>query len=217
MVRPRPLEFVDHRGRETILAGTALAGEPLDGCSAGIAQPQEVGDLVERLARGVVQRLPQQAVVPPFGHVQEHRMPTTHQKRHKGGSELGIFQGWGKEMPFQVIDPDKRTVEAEGEGLPIHHSHEQRSHQSGARCHRNPIQLGESNSSIRQRLLNDRADRLHVGAAGELRNDSTEDAVDVLREDDERGEFAGPAVRTKDGRGGLVARGLDTEDPIRHD
>ena len=45
----------------------------------------------------------------------------------------------------------------------------------------------------------------------ELRHDAAEDAVDVLRQDDERAQRRPVAVAVEHGGGRLVARGLDAE------
>jgi hypothetical protein len=50
------LELVEHRPGEPVPPRPALARQPLDGRPARIAQPEELGHLVEGLAGGVVQR-----------------------------------------------------------------------------------------------------------------------------------------------------------------
>ena len=54
---------VEHRARERDRVRVALAREPVDDGSAGIAEPEEARDLVERLARRVVDGLAEHPVV----------------------------------------------------------------------------------------------------------------------------------------------------------
>src|SRR5262249_35159429 len=53
-----------HRTGHAQRARIAAAGEALDRRAAGIAEPEELRDLVERLAGGVVARAPELAVAP---------------------------------------------------------------------------------------------------------------------------------------------------------
>ena len=54
--------LVAHRPGEVDRRRVAVLGHPLDGRAAGVAEPEEPGDLVERLAGGVVDRLAEQPV-----------------------------------------------------------------------------------------------------------------------------------------------------------
>ena len=50
--------------------------ETLECRPAGIPEPQELGNLVEGLAGGVIPRLTQQAIFPPFSGMEQQCMAT---------------------------------------------------------------------------------------------------------------------------------------------
>src|SRR6188768_2760043 len=77
-VRAFAIELLEHRTRETKTPGLTFPGQPLDRCSSRITKTQQVGHFVECLARRIVQRLSQQAVLTPPRNVEQHGMAATH-------------------------------------------------------------------------------------------------------------------------------------------
>jgi hypothetical protein len=73
------LAAVEHRAREAEARGIPVARGALDVPAAGVGKPEQLGDLVERLSRRVVARLPEQAVFAPRGHVEQQGVAAAHQ------------------------------------------------------------------------------------------------------------------------------------------
>ena len=83
-LQPREREVVavvEHRARERDRVRIALACQAVDRRTAGIAEPEEPRDLVERLARRVVDRLAEHAVLAVVVHRDEQRVPARHDER----------------------------------------------------------------------------------------------------------------------------------------
>jgi hypothetical protein len=83
-------------------------------------------------------------------------------------------------MTFEMVDSYQRQVQAEGQGLSIHHTDQERPHQTGSGSHRDTVDLLQLHSGLLQRTVDHRSDSLHMGSAGQLRHDAAEDAVHVL-------------------------------------
>ena len=197
-------------------AGVSLLRQPLDHRPTGIAEPQQLGHLVERLAGGVVERLPQQPVLAPGGHVEQHGVPAAHQQGHERRRQVGVFERRGEEMPFEVIHAEQRAIEAEGERLAVGDADEQGADEAGTGGHGDPVELAEADPRVGERAVHHRADGADVRPARQLGHHSAEDAVHVLREDHVARDRADAAVRPEHRRGGLVAGCLDAEDPAGH-
>src|SRR3712207_9299416 len=77
------------------------------------------------------------------------------------------------------------------------------------------LDAAEVEAGLAQGLTNDGHEARQVRARGDLGDDAPEDAVDVLREDDERPELGPVAGSVDHGSGRLVARRLDAEQARR--
>ena len=81
--------------------------------------------------------------------------------------------------------------------MPYITSHEQRADQPGPGGHGDAIDLARGGARVRQRPVHHRTDGADVGPAGQLGHDAAEDAVNVLREDDQPAERGrAPSVRS---------------------
>src|SRR5512145_1883363 len=74
----------------------------------------------------------------------------------------------------------------------------------------------ERHSGFGQGTIYHVRERHEVGAAGELRDHASKDAVDVLGEDGQAHHLAPVPFHGEDRCRGLVARGLDAEDQLSH-
>src|SRR4051812_2924717 len=115
-----------------------------------------------------------------------------------------------------MIDPDQRAIETECQRLAVHHAHQQGAHQSGTGCYRYAVQILKPTAGFSHRLLNDGADGLDVRAAGQLGNDPAENAMHILREDDQRDQRGNVVFPADHRSGGLVAGGLDAKYQLGH-
>ena len=111
---------VDHRPRQPVAAGHARFGELRQRRAAGIAQAEELGGLVEGLARGVVLRLAEQRVAADAVDPHELGVAAGDQQRdERKGGRLGRQQG-RQQVAFEVVDADRRDAQrrrqAVGEG-----------------------------------------------------------------------------------------------------
>ncbi len=105
--------------------------------AAGVSQPQGLGDLVEGLAHGIVDRLAQHLVAAPVPHVHEHRVATRDEARHEGRLEVGGLEQVGKEVALEVVDANKRQVGGAGEALGERDAHHKGAHQARTLSHAN--------------------------------------------------------------------------------
>src|SRR5436190_3092558 len=119
-------------------------------------------------------------------------------------------------MAFHVMDSEQRNPARERQRLTITHANEQCANQSRSIRNSNGIEIIELRSRFFDGALDHRHDAGEMRARCNLRNDSAEDAMHVLRQDDQRFLDDVVAFPLEDGRRGLVARGLDPE-YARHD
>ncbi len=82
--------------------------------AAGKGQAQQAGDLVERLAGGVVDRAAQQLEVQRPAAVIQARVPAADDQADAGKDVLAGRQAAGVDMGLQVIDGHQRHVPAPG-------------------------------------------------------------------------------------------------------
>ena len=111
-----------------------------------------------------------------------------------------------------MMHPDERQVEAPRQRLPVHDADQQGADQARGRRHGDAVEAPDSDAGFIEGAIHHRRDRLHMRAAGELRHDTAEDRVHVLRQDHQALERGDAARRRHDGGGGLVTRGLDAQD-----
>ena len=128
VLRPEKLQSyvspIHARGKRTSWrtapsAAAWIAGPP------GIAQTQQPPDLVERLARGVVDGRPEQPVREVVAHLGEERVAAAARRARRagrwaraGGRVLpGVQQPAGVDVALEVVDRDERRVVDPGEGL----------------------------------------------------------------------------------------------------
>jgi len=112
-----------------------------------------------------------------------------------------------------MVDPDQRDVQQTGQGLGSGDPQEDGPDQTGTVGHRHGVQVAESGSGLVHGLLDQGVEDLHVGTAGDLGDHPTvllvqghlgRDQVDAQSE-----------TVLKQGHRGLVAGGLQAQDPTR--
>ena len=89
-----------------------------------------------------------------------------------------------------MMHADERSIACERERLRVHDADQQRSRQARARGDRYGIDGRVTESGFDERAVDDGRERREMRATRELRYDTAEDLVDVLREDDETRELA---------------------------
>src|SRR5215203_1075098 len=173
-IRPLSFELPEHWAWQSDLTRSPTPRESLEGATAGITKTQEISDLVERLSRGIVQRLSKKVVLTPSGHIEKHRMTATHQQSNERRFQQRIFQSWREQVSFQMIHADERQATAESQRLAVHDANQQGTDKARPCRDGNTVQLGEADPSVGECLFHYGTDSLHVGSTGELGNNSAE-------------------------------------------
>ena len=122
-------------------AGVAVGREGVDPGATGVAEAEQLGDLVVGLAGGVVDGAADVLVAPGACGALRGEVEVgvaagddegEQRELHGGfGALAGLHQD-GVDVAFEVIDADERNVEAEGEGLGVGDADEQRAGEAGA-------------------------------------------------------------------------------------
>src|SRR4051794_31522352 len=94
---------VAHRTRESDGLGIAGTCEAVDRGTTGISESEKARNLVERLARRVVDRLPEHAVLPVVAHRDDQGVTARHDESHEWRFECGVLDHRGVEMRLVVM------------------------------------------------------------------------------------------------------------------
>jgi len=98
-----------HPGQgESELISVSPGRQPLDDRASRIAQVEELGDLVEGLARGVVPCPAQQPEAQPLFKEEERRMPAGDKESQSRKRDVRVLQEGGFHVGFKMIDPEER-------------------------------------------------------------------------------------------------------------
>jgi hypothetical protein len=166
--------------------------------------------MIERLPRRIVRRRPEELVIDLARRPVEARMPPRHHEVHARIGELGERQLHRVHVAVDVVDPEDGLPGRQRERLRHRDPDQERPHQPGSARHRQGVDRPEPDLRVRERLLDDRVDRLDVRPAGDFGHDPAVHPVDVDLGLDDVGEDL--ATIGNDRRGGLVAGGFDPED-----
>ena len=202
---------VSPRGNAT--AGrVAVAGDAVDVRAARERQPEQPRDLVERLARRVVDRgAERRDRARDVRHVEQAGVPAGDEQR-EAGRERAVLQGVDGDVRREVVDAVERHVPRRGVGLGRGEADEQRAGQAGARGHGDGVDVAGGDPGRRHRPVHGGHHRRQVRAGGDLGHDAAEAGVLVDRRRDLVGQqLRGVAVAADDADAGLVARRLDAE------
>lgn len=200
--------------------GVAVGGESVDPGATGIAETEQLGDLVVGLAGGVVHGAAYVAVVPGVvggAAAREIEMGMTtgddqRQQREWDGSVPAMLclHEDGVNVALKMVDGDEGLAGSEGQRLGIKDADQERSGETGALRDGDGVKVFEADAGLGHGGADDRDDVAQMLAAGEL----GDDAAIVGVQGDLAGDDVGQGLRTgaNDGGGGLVAGGFDAED-----
>ncbi|MCK7541387.1 MAG: hypothetical protein MZV63_66115 [Marinilabiliales bacterium] len=149
--------------------GVAALAQLFDHRPAGIAEAEELGDLVERLPRGVVARPAEELVRKRLVHLIEGRVSARDEKPQHGIGDGGILEEAGLEVGIEVVDADEGFLVIVGQALGERETDEKRADEPGALGHGEEIDLPQAGVGPGQRLSDDRRDRLDVLPRSQLR------------------------------------------------
>ena len=210
-VAPRPVE---ERTRQGEADRVALARRRLDGGPARWTEPEELRDLVEGLARGVVDRPPEAPEALGPLHRQELAM-TARDQQHEVREGNLVGQPRGERVSGEVVDAIERQAAAGGESLGEHDAGKDPSDQPRAGGDGHRVQVVEPDPGLAKGLGRHEVQPLGMGAGGDLRHDPAPLGVQRVLAPHRRGEdlaagLAGAAAHQ--GGRGVVAAALDPED-----
>ena len=191
-------------------SGSPSARQPVDRRSARIAEPEQPGALVERLAGRVVERRAHDVEPAVIPHVEEERVPAAREQaeeRRVDGLGLEIERG---DVAVQVVDRGERQPPRPGERLRGRQPDEERADQPRALRDRDPLDPVEPDTGLAERLAQDGRDELEMPPRRDLRDDAAVLRVQLRLGGDDVGEDL--AVVRDERRSGLVAGRLEPED-----
>ena len=138
-------------------------------------------------------------------------MPSGHQQRDGGRVQAGRIRGDEVHCDVcgEMVDAVERQPRRRGQSLRSRSADHEGAGQPRPSSDGERVEVVQSHAGIRERLLDHRADRLHVRAGGDLRHDPAEPHVLVHRCRDGVREQGAAA---DDAHAGLIARRLDAED-----
>ena len=132
---------VHHRTWEVNGTGVALCRKAADDRAARISQAQGLGNLVEGLAHGVVDRLAEHLIVSPGLHVHKHRVAAGDKGGHERRLQVGRLEEVCKEMAFEVVHGNDRQAAGSAEALREGDADDKGSDQAWSRRHADRSQI----------------------------------------------------------------------------
>ena len=100
----------DQRPRQRHRQRVAGRGKLLDRGTAGIGQPEQLGGLVERLARRIVDRRRQAAVIAHAAHLEQLAVAAGDEQQQVGKLQVGIDQPRRQRMTLEMVHRDQRLA-----------------------------------------------------------------------------------------------------------
>ena len=180
--------------------------------AAGMAQAQQLGDLVEGLAQRIVDGGAPALIIADAAHQHELAMAARNQQ-HQIGKGDTVGQPRRQRMGFEVIDGDQRLAERGGQrlggGQPDQHAPDQ----AGAGRGGDGIDIAQRDAGLAAGLGDDVVEIAHMGARRQFGHDAAKGGVFIQLRAHDIGNDHAPAgiVAHNDGRGGFVAAGLDAQ------
>ena len=180
--------------------------------AAGVGQPEQLCDFVERFARRVVARFAEHAVVAPGGDIDEQCVAAGHEQGREWRHRLRMLERLREDVSLEMVHGNNRNAESKRERLGVTHADEQRADEPGRIGDANGVNVRRGHAGVGQRPRDDRHDGGQVSARRNLRHYAAKNAVDVLRENHQRIHARVVAGAAEHGRRGFVAGGFDAED-----
>ena len=195
----------DEGEREAL--GVARAGHALELGAAGLAQAEQAGTLVERLAGGVVPRPAEAPRGRVAGHVEHERVPARGEQACERRLQTEGCEAQRRDVTEQVIDRYERQSARIASALPAESPTSSAPISPGPCVTASARDVVERHPGLGERGLDDRNDELEVPPRRDLGHDPTEARMQlVLRRPDARAHLA---VARHDGGARVVARGLE--------
>jgi hypothetical protein len=176
---------------------------------AGERQPEHPRHLVERLARRVVDRLPERLDGSrDRWHDEQRRVTARDEQRDARFRQVAVREPIHRDVRGEMVDAVQRFAHRDRIRLRRRDADQQRAGQSRTRGDGDCVDVGPLDPRIGERPVHRRLHRFEMRAAGDFRYDAAEACVLL----DARRECVGEQLRAAhDADAGLVARRLDAE------
>ena len=193
----------DQRARQRNGLWVALARQLLDRRTARIAEPEQLGGLVESLAQRIVDRGREAAI---FAHPldqQQLAMPARDEQQQIGEFERRIGQPRAQRVAFEVVDREQRLPARHRQRLGAHQADHHPADQAGPRGRGDRIALVERDISLLEHRRDEGREPVGMRARGDFGHHAAIGRMFlVLRGDPLRDD---PPIAIDKRRGGLVA------------
>ncbi len=177
---------------------------------ARIGKAEELRRLVERLARRIVDRRGEAAVIAKTAHFEQLAVPAGDEQQEIGEIEIGIDQPRRERVAFEMVDGDQRLAGGKREALAgkqrDHHSADQP--RAGGRRH--GVDVMDRNPGVIENLADQRRQNRHVRPRRNLGNHAAVRLMRLGLADDRLSEDLPVAGDQR--RRAVVARGFEAED-----
>ena len=189
--------------RETNRLTITLLGQPIDVWAARVGQVEEAPDLVEGLARGVIQGSTQlDDVGRDVADFEDVRVATGDNQADEVLRKRPVGELIDGQVTNHMVDAVQGLAQGRGQGLRRTDTDGQRSDEAGSSRDRNRVHVGEGHARLVQRRIERRQERLQVGARRDLRDDATIAGILIHR----RGRAVDQQLRSAhEANAGLVA------------
>ncbi len=192
--------------------GTRIAPrrQRLDRRAAGIAEAEQLGGLVERLAGSIVDGRREPPVVTDAAHFEQLAMAARHQQEQIREAEVRIGQPRAKRVTLEMIDGDQRLAGREREALAGKKRDHDAADQAGPGGGGDSIDIANRNAGLAEDVADQRRQNLDVRAGGDFGNNAAIRLMSRSLADDFLGKDV--PIRRDKRRGAVVARGFQSED-----
>ena len=166
---------IGHRPREHEAARSAELRQAGDFRTAGIAQADQLGGLVEGFAGGVVHRFAKQLVATDAVHPHQLGVTAGNQQGDEREPRRLLFQHRRQQVPFHVVHADRRHAPGEGHRLGTGSPHQQGADQAGTGGIGDRVDIRRRAAGLVEHLADQRQHALDVVARGRRRDGGRSD------------------------------------------
>ncbi len=159
----------------------SVRGQLINERPTGIAEPEQLCDLVVCFSGSIVPGLAHQAIHTRFPNFEQVGVPAADHQSQRWKSHLRVLQEHGMDVPLDVVDCDERDACSETDRLSVRHSDQQRSDQPRPCSDCDSIEGREVHPRLIERFSNNGHHRSKMLPRGELRNNPSVPGVDELR------------------------------------
>jgi putative nucleotidyltransferase with HDIG domain len=182
-VLPVRLRFDLRKGKRHTIR-IAVRSQRINPWSSRVAEPKQLGNLIEGLTGGVIHCAAHIAVGPALAvvmsQIQMRVSPGNHQRECRQGQcvslrlggKLRLLKQHSVDMPFKVIDGDQRLAERKRQCLCIADAYQQCTRKTGSFGDCNGVEVAESDSSLAQGRAHHRDNVAKVFARCQLRHNT---------------------------------------------